>query len=75
MYIFDQIRSSEHGGGLGFIDCEYVKEIRSGYASTWIFKCKMCSIKIIINSEKNCDYIPINQSPGNELKLFRVFAK
>ncbi|KAL4083125.1 hypothetical protein QTP88_028455 [Uroleucon formosanum] len=67
MYIFDQIRNSDHGGGLGctFIDCEYLKEIRSGYASTWIFKCKMCSIKIIINSEKNCDYIPINQAATN----------
>lgn len=25
----------------------------------------MCSIKITINSEKNCDYIPINQAATN----------
>lgn len=67
MYIFDQIRSSNHGGGLGctFIDCEYLQEIRSGYSSMWIFRCKMCSIKIKINSEKKCDYIPINQAATN----------
>lgn len=41
LYIYDQIRNSNHGGGLGFtfIDCEFVKEIRFGYSSMWVFKC------------------------------------
>lgn len=65
--MFDQIKNSNHGGGLGctFVDCDFVKEIRSGYSSLWIFKCKMCFIKIRINSERNCDYIPINQAATN----------
>lgn len=54
MHIFDQIRNGNHGIGLGctFIDCELLKEVRSGYFSSWIFKCKMCNMLTKIESEK-----------------------
>lgn len=65
MYMFDQIRNANHGIGLGctFIDCVFLKEIRLGYFSSWIFKCKMCNMLIKIESEKeNLESIPINKA-------------
>jgi len=65
MHIFDQIRNGNHGIGLGctFIDCEFLKEVRSGYFSSWIFKCKMCNMLTEIESEKNdLGCIPINKA-------------
>lgn len=65
MHIFDQIRNGNHDIGLGctFIDCEFLKEVRSGYFSSWIFKCKMCNVLTKIESEKDdLGCIPINKA-------------
>ncbi|XP_050063239.1 uncharacterized protein LOC126552568 [Aphis gossypii] len=70
-YIFLQFQNScckMHTPGLGcsFIDVEFVKEIRKGFESTWIFKCKMCNCIMIIDSERvTPDYLPINKSAVN----------
>lgn len=70
-YIFLQIQNScskMHTPGFGctFIDVEFVKEIRKGFESTWIFKCKMCNLLTTILSEaKKLEYIPINKAITN----------
>jgi len=65
LHIFDQIRNGNHGIGLGctFIDCVFLKEVRSGYFFSWIFKCKMCNMLTKIESEKkDLGCIPINKA-------------
>ncbi|XP_029342286.1 uncharacterized protein LOC103310448 [Acyrthosiphon pisum] len=70
-YIFLQIQNScskMHTPGFGctFINVEFMKEIRKGFESTWIFKCKMCNLLTTILSEtKKLEYIPINKAITN----------
>lgn len=65
-YIFSQIQrinSKMHTSGLGcsFINVELINEIRRGFETTWIFKCKRCNLLTPIESEiKNLEYVPIN---------------
>lgn len=49
-----------------FADVEFVKEIRKGFESNWIFKCNMCnSLTSIFSETKKLDYIPINKAIFN----------
>lgn len=70
-YIFSQVQilnSKTHTPGLGcsFINVELVNEIKKGFETTWIFKCKMCNLLTTIESEKkDLDYVPINKAVIN----------
>lgn len=63
-YIFDQIQKCTHEGGFGctFMDMVFDHEIHYGLRSQFQFTCKMCKIKINIESEKNIPetYLPVN---------------
>jgi len=75
MHIFDQIRNDNHGIGLGctFSDCVFLKEVRSGYFSSWIFKCKMCNMLTKIESEKkDLGCIPINKAVVSGAYAIRI---
>lgn len=52
-YIFCQIQNIKHGFGYYFINMNFVREVRSGFYSDFIFKCKMCGIEKKISSSKN----------------------
>lgn len=63
MHIFNQIINSNHCIGLGcsFIDSVLIKEVRLGYSSSWLFKCRMCNkMNTIYSEKKELDCIPIN---------------
>lgn len=55
-YIFCQIQNIKHDGGFGcnFINMNFVREVRSGFYSDFVFKCVMCGIEKKISSSKNC---------------------
>lgn len=67
-YIFSQIQilnSKIHSPGLGcsFMNVELINEIKKGFETTWVFKCKMCNLLTTIESEKkDLDYVPINKA-------------
>ncbi|XP_029346456.1 uncharacterized protein LOC107884527 isoform X2 [Acyrthosiphon pisum] len=46
-HIFFQIQNIKHDGGFGcnFIDMNFVREVRSGFYSDFVFECKMCGIE------------------------------
>lgn len=46
---------------------EFVEEIRLGFFSKYIFKCKICNLQEVIRSEENCNnsYISINKAIEN----------
>lgn len=46
---------------------KFQKELRKGYRSIFVFKCKMCNIEISINSDKvnNTEYLEINKAVVN----------
>lgn len=69
MYVFQQIQSEKHGGGLdcGFANMDLVNESRLGLHVTWKFKCKMCNKETVIESENKEDdkTVPINTAAVN----------
>lgn len=48
------------------MNVEFQNEIRKGFESSWVFKCKMCNLLTTINSEsKALNYVPINKAVIN----------
>lgn len=70
-YIFLQIQnlySKMHLPGFGctFMDVDFVKEIRIGFESSWILKCKMSNSLTTVSSEsKKLEYILTNKAIVN----------
>jgi len=55
-FVFDQILTSKNQNhtkrlGCSFIDSVFIKETHKGFQCSWLFKCKMCNIETIIQSE------------------------
>ncbi|CAI6362268.1 unnamed protein product [Macrosiphum euphorbiae] len=68
-HVFFQIQNEQcHTPGLGcsFMNVELINEITKGFATKWIFKCKMCNLLTTLESENNdLNYIPINKAIVN----------
>lgn len=70
-HIFTQIQNANNhilGLDCTFMNVEFIKEIRMGFETRWLFKCKMCNMDTIITSESqdlNYSYIPINKAVLN----------
>jgi len=62
-HIFESIQSINHKGfECSFCDLEFCKEGRKGFVSIFYFTCKICGIKVTIDSEKNDNGININMA-------------
>lgn len=70
-FVFDQILASKNqnhikGFDCSFINSEFIKETRKGFQCSWFFKCKMCNIVTIIQSDiDDNNKIPINKAVAN----------
>lgn len=69
-FVFDQILSKNQnhikGFDCSFVHSEFIKEIRKGFKCSWLFKCKMCNIETIIQSDIDDKHkIPINEAVAN----------
>jgi len=53
-HIFFQIQNIKHDSGFdcNFMNMKFVNEIRSGFYSDFVFKCKMCNLEKKISSTK-----------------------
>jgi len=50
-----------HPFGCTFKDLEFIKELQNGFFSTFVFKCKMCSLIEKVTSEcQNTTLMPVN---------------
>lgn len=63
-YIFDQIQSNVYSGGFdcSFMNMKIISEKKNGFQSKFTFKCQICGISTIINSENKKGqntYLPI----------------
>lgn len=62
-HIFNSIQLINHKGfECSFRDLEFLKERRKGFISTFYFACKICGIKVTIDSEKDDNDININMA-------------
>ncbi|KAF0705631.1 Uncharacterized protein FWK35_00033523, partial [Aphis craccivora] len=62
-HIFNSIQLINHKGfECSFRDLEFLKEGRKGFISTFYFACKICGIKVTIDSEKDNNDININMA-------------
>lgn len=60
-YVFDTISKLKHEPfGCTFSDLNLIKEIKSGFYSQFIFKCKVCDIEEIVSTECSKQTLPIN---------------
>lgn len=70
-FVFDQILASKNqnhikGFDCSFVDSEFIKETRKGFKCWWLFKCKVCNIESIIQSDIDDKHkIPINEAVAN----------
>lgn len=47
------------------MNVELINKITKGFATKWIFKCKMCNLLTTLESENDLNCIPINKAVVN----------